>query len=76
MKSLARGLNKGGTLILEGYTVEQLRLEAGFKPEPFECFRPNEGLEAVRDLHLVFYNERRISPKEARIQLIARKPLK
>jgi SAM-dependent methyltransferase len=76
MKSLSRGLNKGGTLLLEGYTVEQLRLESGFKPEPFECFRPNEGLEAVRDLHLVYYNERRISPKEARVQLIARKPLK
>jgi SAM-dependent methyltransferase len=76
MKSLARGLNKGGTLLLEGYTVEQLRLGEGFKPEPFECFRPNEALDSVRDLHLVFYNERQISPKEARVQVIARKPLK
>ncbi len=76
MKNLARGLNKGGTLLLEAYTVEQLRMEGGFKPEPFECFRPNEALEHVRDLHLVFYNERQISPTEARVQLIARKPLR
>ncbi|MFH1262038.1 MAG: class I SAM-dependent methyltransferase [Pseudomonadota bacterium] len=76
MKNLARGLNKGGTLLVEGYTVEQLRLEQGIKPEPFECFRPNEALEHVRELHLVFYNERQISPKEARVQLIARKPLR
>jgi tellurite methyltransferase len=76
MKSLARGLNKGGTLLVEGYTVEQLRLGEGFKPEPFECFKPNEALEHVRDLHLVYYNERQISPREARVQLIARKPLR
>lgn len=76
MKNLARGLNKGGTLLLEGYTVEQLRLHEGFKPEPFECFRPNEAIEHVRELHLAYYNERQISPKEARVQLIARKPLK
>jgi tellurite methyltransferase len=76
MKNLARGLNKGGTLLVEAYTVEQLRLQGGFKPEPFECFRPNEALEHVRDLHLVFYNERQISPTEARVQLIARKSMK
>jgi tellurite methyltransferase len=76
MKSLARGLNKGGTLLLEGYTVEQLRLDQGVKPEPFECFKPNEALEPVRELHLIYYNERQISPKEARVQLIARKPMK
>ncbi len=75
-KSLARGLNKGGTLMMEGYTVEQLRLENAYKPEPFECFKPNEALEYVKELHLVLYNERQISPKEARVQLIARKPLR
>lgn len=76
MKSLARGLAKGGTLLMESYTVEQLRLSEGYKPEPFECFKPNEALEHVRDLHLVYYNERKISPKEARVQLIARKPVR
>lgn len=76
MKSLARGLNKGGTLLLEGYTVQQLRLTEGVKPEPFECFHPNEALQHIRDLHLVYYNEQQISPKEARVQLIARKPLR
>jgi protein-L-isoaspartate O-methyltransferase len=76
LKSLARGLNKGGTLLLEGYTLEQLRLTQGYKPEAFECFKPNEALEHVRELHVILYNERLISPKESRVQLIARKPLK
>lgn len=76
MKSLARGLNKGGTLILEGYSLDQLQLNEGYKPEFFECFKPNEALEAVRELHLILYNERKLSPKEARVQLIARKPLR
>ncbi len=76
MKSLARGLNKGGTLLLEGYALEQLRIEGGYRPGSFECFTPNEVLNHVRDLHVVYYNERRISPKESRVQLLARKALR
>ena len=76
MKGLARGLKPGGTLLLEGYTMEQCRLDRGFKPDPIECFRPNEALEHVRELHLIYYNERLISPTEARVQLVARKPLR
>jgi SAM-dependent methyltransferase len=75
-KSLARGLNKGGTLILEGYTVEQLRLSFGAKPEPFECWKPNEALECARELHVIYYNERPHSPTQARVQLIARKSMR
>ena len=75
MKSIARGLAKGGTLLLEGYTVEQLRLSGGVRPEPFECFRPNEALDCVRELHLILYNERQVAPNQARVQLVARKPL-
>lgn len=75
-KTLARGLKPGGTLLLEGYALEQLRLEAGFKPEAFECFKPNEAIEHAKELHIILYNERQLSPKEARVQLIARKPLR
>jgi hypothetical protein len=56
--------------------MEQLRLKEGAKPEPFECFRPNEALQYIAGLHLVLYNERAISPKEARVQILARRPLK
>jgi tellurite methyltransferase len=76
MKNLARGLAPGGTLLLEGHTVEQLKLENAPKPENFELFKPNEALEHVRDLHLILYNERQISPNAARVQLIARKPVR
>ena len=76
LKSLSRGLKPGGTLLLEGYALEQLRLEKGYKPDPTECFKPNEVLEHVRDLHVILYNERRLSSAEARVQLIARKPLR
>jgi 2-polyprenyl-3-methyl-5-hydroxy-6-metoxy-1,4-benzoquinol methylase len=75
-KSLARGLNKGGTLFMEGYSMEQLRLSDGYKPEPFECFKPNEALDCSRELHVLYYNERQLSPKAARVQLLARKPLR
>jgi 2-polyprenyl-3-methyl-5-hydroxy-6-metoxy-1,4-benzoquinol methylase len=73
MKSLARGLKSGGTLMLEGYTMDQCRLKDGFKPEPFECFKANEALRDIHGLHLMIYNERRLTPKESRVQLIAKK---
>ena len=76
MKGLARGLKPGGTLLVDSYTVEQLRLERGYRPDPIECFRPNEALEHIRELHLVLYREMQVSDTEARVQLIARRPLK
>lgn len=76
LKALVRALAPGGTLLIDAYTVEQLRLDQAFRPEPFECFKPNEPLEHIRDLHLVLYSERALSPKEARVQLIARKSLR
>lgn len=76
LKSLARGLKKGGTLLLEGYTLEQLRLNEGAKPEAFECFKPNEAIEHARELHIILYNERLIAPGQSRVQMIARKPLR
>ena len=75
-KGLARGLNKGGTLILEGYLVDQLRISGGYKPEPFECWKTNEALECSRDLHVTYYNERPLSPTSVRVQLIARKSMR
>ena len=75
MKGLTRGLKNGGTLLLEGYTMEQCKLGQGFQPDPSECFKPNEALALIKDLHLIHYSERRISDKEARVQLIAQKRL-
>jgi len=76
MKGLSRSLKPGGTLLIDSYTVEQLRMPRGYKADLVECFRPNEALDYIRDLHLVIYNERQISETDARVQLVARKPLK
>jgi len=76
LKSLTRGLQKGGTLLLEGYAMDQLRQEKGYRPEPFECYKPNEALEMAKDVHVILYNEREVAPHEWRVQLVARKPLR
>ncbi len=76
LKSLTRGLNKGGTLLIEGYAIDQARVEKGYKPEPFELYRPNEALELARDVHIILFNEREVAPNEFRVQLIARKSLR
>ncbi len=75
LKSLTRGLNKGGTLIMEGYAMEQARLAGPHgEPQAFECYKPNEAIQNARDVHIILYNEREMEPGQHRVQLIARKP--
>jgi len=77
LKSLTRGLNKGGTLLLEGYAMEQARKVGPHgEPQAFECYKPNEAIHNARDVHIILYNEREVAPGQHRVQLIARKPLR
>jgi len=55
---LRRGLAAGGTLLIEGYTVEH------FKQNPSnpildldQCFKPNELLTQLKDLQILYYKE-------------------
>lgn len=56
---IKRGLLPGGTVVLEAYTTEQLRQNPGNNPmlEFEECYRPNEMLTHLKDLHVLYYRE-------------------
>jgi SAM-dependent methyltransferase len=72
LKNLARGLAKGGTLLVDAYQIEQIR-RAPERLEPFECFRPGELLGALSDVHVLYYDERFQPQGEARVRCLARK---
>lgn len=75
LKGLARGLANEGTLLIENYTLAQLK-QPGYKPDPSECYKPNELLEHIRDLHIIYYNERLVEGKPAKVELLAKKNLR
>ncbi len=72
---IRRGLVAGGTFLLEAYTVDEVRQQKS--PNPIldfeECYRPNEVLSLVKDMHVLYYRE---LPEGNRhlVQVIARKP--
>ncbi len=73
LKTLGRGLAKGGTLLVDGWHMEACR--RGVKGvEPFECFKSNELLNAVSDLQVLFYDERFMEGTEPRVRLLVRRP--
>mgnify|MGYP001160630763 CR=1 FL=1 len=69
-KNLVRGLSVGGTLLIEGYTKEQITHGKGFKPEFKECFGSNEVLKELTGLKIMVYNERQMNDGEFRVQCI------
>lgn len=70
MKNLVRGLTVGGTILIEGYTKEQITHGKGFKPEFKECFGSNELLKELTGLKILLYNERQMGDGEYRVQCI------
>lgn len=75
LKGLARGLNNGGTLLIENYTTQQLKRQ-GYKPDACECYKPNELLEHIRDLDILYYDERTQEDAPAKVRLLAKKNLR
>lgn len=55
--ALTRGLADGGTLLVEGFTTEQLKISGGPKVEFFECFKSNELIGHIKGLKLLYYSE-------------------
>ncbi|NBX76355.1 MAG: class I SAM-dependent methyltransferase [Proteobacteria bacterium] len=55
---LKRGLMAGGTVLIEGYTVEHFKKN---QQNPYldldQCFKPNELLGHLKDLHVLYYKE-------------------
>ena len=56
---IKRGLVQGGTFFLEAYTVEHLKQSKQNNPliDFEDCYRPNEVLSHLRDLHILYYKE-------------------
>jgi len=55
---LKRGLVAGGTLLIEGYTTEHLKKNSQNPNLDFDqCFKPNELLGHLKDLHVIYYKE-------------------
>jgi SAM-dependent methyltransferase len=53
---IKKGLNLGGMLLFETYTIEQPRY--GRPRNPDYLLKPNELLRSFSDLHIIFYHER------------------
>lgn len=53
---MKRALNRGGALIVETYTIEQLSRQRGPK-SPDHLLRPNELYRAFRDCRISYYRE-------------------
>lgn len=55
---LKRGLVAGGTLFIEGYTVEHFKKNSENSHLDFDqCFKPNELLGHLKDLQVIYYKE-------------------
>lgn len=77
MKDLNRGLVQGGTIVVDAYTTEQIKHTNSGAPGPqlemFECYKANELLQNLKNVHVMFYQEREVEPNRFRVQCIARK---
>ncbi len=71
---IKRGLAVGGTVLIEAYTVAHYRAQN--PPNPYlefeDCFKPNELLTALKDLHIIYYKEMPEGNSHL-VQLIAQK---
>jgi tellurite methyltransferase len=72
--ALTRGLADGGTLLVEGFTTEQVKISDGPKVEFFECFKSNELLGHIKGLKLLYYSELR-QGNIAKVYCLAKKVL-
>ena len=71
LKDINRGLKQGGTILIDTYTVDQIRKGDGPKPEMFECFQSNEVLHNLKNVHVSFYSERPSENGRYRVQCVA-----
>lgn len=70
---IKRGLAAGGTVLIEGYTVEHYKKnqKTGLV-DLDQCFKSNELLGLLKDLHILYYNEMEEGPQHF-VQAIAQK---
>lgn len=68
-----RALVQGGTVLIEGYTTDQLMKSPLPEYENHDYFHPNELLRQLQGFQIIFYNEEEIDGR-SRVQCIAKKP--
>ena len=73
LKDINRGLVQGGMIVVDAFTVEHIRSGKGQKPEMFECFKGNELLHNLKNVHVLLYREFEVEPGTFRVQCIAKK---
>ena len=54
---IRRGLVHGGTVLIEAYLVDQVRLAPNPLVEFVDCYKPNEVLGLLRDFRVLYYRE-------------------
>ena len=70
---IKRGLVQGGTILIENYTTDIFSLDHHPDVEPKDCFKPNELLQHLQGLRILFYQEI-TAGKSAFVQCLAKKP--
>ncbi len=69
------GLKKGGIVLFETYTIDQLKYgaDAPGPKNPAYLLKHNELLDLFRDFHILYYREGEIAPDKSVTSLIAQK---
>ena len=72
---IKNGLKKGGMVLFETYTIDQLKYGADVHgpKNPAYLLKHNELLDFFRDFHILYYREGEIAPDKSVASLIAQK---
>ena len=70
---MKKGLVIGGTMLIEAYTYNHLKNNAGLDMEIEECYKPFELSRMLKDWNLLFYDER-AKGSEYKVRALAIKP--
>lgn len=73
LKDINRGLQQGGVILIDAYTVEHIRKGCSPTVEMFEAYGANEVLHNLKNVHISFYQERQDDEGRFKVQAIARK---
>ncbi len=75
MPQIKDGLKKGGMVILETYSIDQLNYgkDAPGPKNPVYLLKHNELLDLFRDFHIIYYREGEVAENKSVVSLIAQK---
>lgn len=68
-----RSLANGGTVFVEGYSIEEA-VKHSEKIDARGCYRPNELIAFLKELHILYYSEEKIE-NSFLVRCLARKPI-